>query len=107
MAHPLFSDILPADSTAASEVTSALGKATKPLDLDVNHLFSRAMMEDWLNAGINFGIRVVLAILLFLVGRWVIRRLLRIFASLSPSWAPYSRPCSISPSSSPSVGCSA
>lgn len=79
MAHPLFSDILPADSTAASEVTSALGKATKPLDLDVNHFFSRAMMEDWLNAGINFGIRVVLAILLFLVGRWVIRRLLRIF----------------------------
>ena len=41
MAHPLFSDILPADSTAASEVTSALGKATKPLDLDVNHFFSR------------------------------------------------------------------
>ena len=79
MAHPLFSDILPADSTAASEVTSALGKATKPLDLDVNHFFSRAMMEDWLNAGINFGIRVVLAILLFLIGRWVIRRLLRIF----------------------------
>ena len=37
------------------------------------------MMNDWLNSGINFGIRVVLAILLFLIGRWVIRRLLRIF----------------------------
>ena len=45
----------------------------------MNKWFSRAMMEDWLNAGINFGIRVVLAILLFLIGRWVIRRLLRVF----------------------------
>lgn len=76
---PLLADILPADSTAASQVTSALGTATKPLELDVNKWFSRAMMEDWLNAGINFGIRVVLAILLFLIGRWVIRRLLRVF----------------------------
>ena len=76
---PLLADILPADSTAASQVTSSLGTATKPLELDVNKWFSRAMMEDWLNAGINFGIRVVLAILLFLIGRWVIRRLLRVF----------------------------
>ena len=79
MALPLLSTVLPADSTAASQVTSALGTATQPLDLDVNNWFSRAMMNDWLNAGINFGIRVVLAILLFLIGRWVIRRLLRIF----------------------------
>lgn len=79
MALPLLSTVLPADSTAASQVTSALGTATQPLELDVNNWFSRAMMNDWLNAGINFGIRVVLAILLFLIGRWVIRRLLRIF----------------------------
>ena len=45
----------------------------------MNKWFSREMMNDWLNSGINFGIRVVLAILLFLIGRWVIRRLLRIF----------------------------
>ncbi|WP_297194727.1 mechanosensitive ion channel domain-containing protein [uncultured Porphyromonas sp.] len=79
MALPLLSAVLPADSTAASQVTSALGTATQPLELDVNNWFSRAMMNDWLNSGINFGIRVVLAILLFLIGRWVIRRLLRIF----------------------------
>lgn len=71
--------MLSADSTATSQVTTALGTATQPLELDVTKWFSRAMMNDWLNSGINFGIRVVLAILLFLIGRWVIRRLLRIF----------------------------
>ena len=79
MALPLLSTVLPVDSTATTQLTSALGKATQPLELDVTKWFSRAMMNDWLNSGINFGIRVVLAILLFLIGRWVIRRLLRIF----------------------------
>ena len=79
MALPLLSAVLPVDSTATTQLTSALGKATQPLELDVTKWFSRAMMNDWLNSGINFGIRVVLAILLFLIGRWVIRRLLRIF----------------------------
>ena len=76
---PLLADVLSVDSTATSGVTTALGTATQPLELDVNKWFSRAMMNDWLNSGINFGIRVVLAILLFLIGRWVIRRLLRVF----------------------------
>ena len=76
---PLLADILSVDSTATSGVTTALGTVTQPLELDVNKWFSREMMNDWLNSGINFGIRVVLAILLFLIGRWVIRRLLRIF----------------------------
>ena len=76
---PLLADILSVDSTATSGVTTALGTVTQPLELDVNKWFSREMMNDWLNAGINFGIRVVLAILLFLIGRWVIRRLLRSF----------------------------
>lgn len=79
MALPLLSAVLPVDSTATTQLTSALGTATQPLELDVTKWFSRAMMNDWLNSGINFGIRVVLAILLFLIGRWVIRRLLRIF----------------------------
>ena len=79
MALPLLSAVLPVDSTATTQLTSALGKATQPLELDVTKWFSRAMMNDWLNSGINFGIRVVLAILLFLIGRWVIRRLLRVF----------------------------
>lgn len=79
MALPLLSAVLPVDSTATTQLTSALGTATQPLKLDVNNWFSRAMMNDWLNSGINFGIRVVLAILLFLIGRWVIRRLLRVF----------------------------
>ena len=79
MALPLLSAVLPVDSTATTQLTSALGTATQPLELDVNNWFSRAMMDDWLKSGINFGIRVVLAILLFLIGRWVIRRLLRIF----------------------------
>lgn len=79
MALPLLSAVLPVDSTATTQLTTALGTATQPLELDVTKWFSRAMMNDWLNSGINFGIRVVLAILLFLIGRWVIRRLLRVF----------------------------
>ena len=57
---PLLADMLSADSTATSQVTTALGTATQPLELDVNKWFSPEMMNDWLNSGINFGIRVVL-----------------------------------------------
>ncbi len=56
--NPLFfAQILPADSAAGSELKEAIGAATQPLNLDVKHWFSRSMLEEWLNAGINFGLR--------------------------------------------------
>ena len=78
--NPLFfAQILPADSAAGSELKEALGAATQPLNLDIKHWFSRSMLEEWLNAGINFGLRVILVVVLFWLGKVVITRLKKIF----------------------------
>ena len=78
--HPLFfAQILPADSAAGSELKEAIGAATQPLNLDIKHWFSRSMLEEWLNAGINFGLRVILVVVLFWLGKVVITRLKKIF----------------------------
>ena len=78
--NPLFfAQILPADSAAGSELKEAIGAATQPLNLDVKHWFSRSMLEEWLNAGINFGLRVILVLVLFWLGKAVINRLKKIF----------------------------
>lgn len=78
--HPLFfAQILPADSAAGSELKEAIGAATQPLNLDIKHWFSRSMLEEWLNAGINFGLRVILVVVLFWLGKVVITRLRKIF----------------------------
>ena len=74
-----FAQILPADSAAGSELKEAIGAATQPLNLDVKHWFSRSMLEEWLNAGINFGLRVILVVVLFWLGKVVITRLKKIF----------------------------
>ena len=78
--HPLFfAQILPADSAAGSELKEAIGAATQPLNLDIKHWFSRSMLEEWLNAGINFGLRVILVVVLFWLGKVVITHLRKIF----------------------------
>ena len=74
-----FAQILPADSAAGSELKEAIGAATQPLNLDIKHWFSRSMLEEWLNAGINFGLRVILVVVLFWLGKVVITRLRKIF----------------------------
>ena len=74
-----FAQILPADSAAGSELKEAIGAATQPLNLDIKHWFSRSMLEEWLNAGINFGLRVILVLVLFWLGKVVINRLKKIF----------------------------
>ena len=78
--NPLFfAQILPADSAAGSELKEAIGAATQPLNLDIKHWFSRSMLEEWLNASINFGLRVILVLVLFWLGKIVITRLKKIF----------------------------
>ena len=78
--NPLFfAQILPADSAAGSELKEAIGAATQPLNLDIKHWFSRSTLEEWLNAGINFGLRVILVLVLFWLGKVVINRLKKIF----------------------------
>ena len=71
----LLTSVLPADTAAASNMRSALDTATQPLNLDVKRWFGHEQLEAGLNALINFGLRVLLVLLLFWLGRIVIRRL--------------------------------
>ena len=75
----LLTNILPADTAQASGVRDALSTATQPLDLDYHHWFGRAQLEEWINGGINFGMRVLLVLLLFWLGRIVIRWVRKLF----------------------------
>ena len=75
----LLTNILPADTVQASGVRDALSTATQPLDLDYQHWFGRAQLEEWLNGGINFGVRVLLVLLLFWLGRIVIYWVRKLF----------------------------
>lgn len=76
---PLLLDILPVDSAQTSDVKDALATATQPLNLDYHHWFSRAHLEEWINGSINFGVRVLLVLLLFWAGKIVIRWVTRFF----------------------------
>lgn len=71
--------VLPADSTAASDVRSALNKATQPIDFNLSHLFSSHKVNQWVEGALNFGIRIVLCLILFWIGRWVIGKLRNLF----------------------------
>lgn len=75
----LLANILPADSTQASDVKQALSTATQPLNLDYQRWFTHAHLEEWINGSINFGVRVLLVLLLFWVGRIAIRWAGRLF----------------------------
>lgn len=74
----LLTSVLPADTAAASNMRSALDTATQPLNLDVKRWFGHDQLEAGLNALINFGLRVLLVLVLFWLGRIVIRRLQRL-----------------------------
>ena len=75
----LLADILPVDSAQTSGVRNALGSATQPLNLDYQHWFGRDHLESWINGAINFGLRVLLVLVLFWLGRIVIRWVGRLF----------------------------
>lgn len=75
----LLADILPVDSAQTSGVRNALGSATQPLNLDYQHWFGRDHLESWINGAINFGVRVLLVLVLFWLGRIVIRWIGRLF----------------------------
>lgn len=75
----LLADILPVDSAQTSGVRNALGSATQPLNLDYQHWFGRDHLESWINGAINFGVRVLLVLVLFWLGRIVIRWVGRLF----------------------------
>ena len=75
----LLTNILPVDSAEAAGVHRALGSATQPINLNYRHWFGTEQLEGWLDGAINFGLRVLLVIVLFWLGRIVIRWIGRLF----------------------------
>lgn len=76
---PLFAQILPADSSQTTGVKDALATATEPLNLNYQHWFTRPHLEELINGAINFGVRVLLVLVLFWLGRYAIRWAQRLF----------------------------
>ncbi len=75
----LLTNILPVDTAEAAGVHRALGSATQPINLNYRHWFGTKQIEGWLDGAINFGLRVLLVIVLFWLGRIVIRWIGRLF----------------------------
>lgn len=76
----LLAQSLPADSSAGNGLSASVREMTSPLiegdSWDLARVFS-----GWQEALLNFGIRVLLAILLFALGSWLIKRLRRLLLS--------------------------
>lgn len=76
----LFAQSLPADSSAGNILGASVREMTSPLiegdSWDLVRVFS-----GWQEALLNFGIRVLLAVLLFALGSWLIKRLRRLLLS--------------------------
>lgn len=68
--------ILPADSTATAQISNITEGLTAPLGAEGFDF--AGLTAGWLTAAINFGVRVALAILLFFVGRYVIKMIRRL-----------------------------
>ena len=75
----LLTNILPVDTAEAAGVRRALGSATQPINLNYRHWLGTEQIESWLDGAINFGLRVLLVIVLFWLGRIVIRWIGRLF----------------------------
>lgn len=66
-------EVLGVDSTSVESTDAMLGNLTNPLKANPSELAQ--VGSEWLTGLLNFGIRVVIAIALFLVGRYLIRHL--------------------------------
>ncbi len=72
----LLAQVLPVDSSAVESANSIVAGMTAPVLTEKNFQLER-LLHEWGEAFVNFGIRVVLAVLLFFVGAWLIKRLRR------------------------------
>lgn len=76
----LLAQSLPADSSSGNDLSASVREMTSPLiegdSWDLARVFS-----GWQEALLNFGIRVLLAILLFALGSWLIKQLRRLLLS--------------------------
>lgn len=72
----LLAQVLPVDSSAVESANSIVAGMTAPVLTEKNFQLER-LLHEWGEAFVNFGIRVVLALLLFFLGAWLIKRLRR------------------------------
>lgn len=77
----LLAQVLPADSTSIQEASSVVEGMTKPI-LSPKSFNLMTSLESWGEALLNFGIRVVLSVILFMLGSWLISKLRRLIISI-------------------------
>lgn len=77
----LLAQVLPADSTSIQEASSVVEGMTKPI-LSPKSFNLMTNLESWGEALLNFGIRVVLSVILFMLGSWLIGKLRRLIISI-------------------------
>lgn len=75
MKDPLIAQALPIDTAAVEDASEVMSNLSKPLWTEGSRLATIA--SGWEEALINFGVRVLLAIVLFFVGRWLIKHIKR------------------------------
>lgn len=76
----LLAQSLPADSSAGNGLSASVREMTSPL-IEGNSWDLARVFSGWQEALLNFGIRVLLAVLLFALGSWLIKRLRRLLLS--------------------------
>lgn len=78
--NELLCQVLPVDSSEVAQAKDVVSNMTKPLVTDESSLLK--MILEWRDALINFGVRVLLAVVLFFIGRWIIGRLTKFIERL-------------------------
>ena len=73
MTDKLICQVLPVKSNEIEQARNVVSDMTKPIVANEHSLWS--MLDGWKEALLNFGIRVLLAIIIFFIGRWLIGRI--------------------------------
>ena len=73
MTDKLICQVLPVKANEIDQARNVVSDMTKPIVTNEHSLWS--MLDGWKEALLNFGIRVLLAIIIFFIGRWLIGRI--------------------------------
>ena len=73
MTDKLICQVLPVNANEIDQARNVVSDMTKPIVTNEHSLWS--MLDGWKEALLNFGIRVLLAIIIFFIGRWLIGRI--------------------------------
>ncbi len=70
-----FFSLLGVDDNALAEVDSVANNLTKPINFE--EIDFKALGSEWFEAICNFGIKVIIALVAFFIGRWIIKKILK------------------------------